>query len=219
MADTAAELDGGRGNDAEAAADDAADVPRGGVLRSERHPRVPDSHISWDEEGIAEHDKTRGTRMKITEPKTPFAYSPASDASEEEDVQEGAVSREAGKAADPAELAARLLQLDGEGANRSLPEPPSALPTEAADIVAGAASVSSAADKGSGMSACGVKRPAAELLQPVTSSVQFAAPEPRPSSASFRAKRARHYNEFQMLQAFKKKQESGELSDDSDDGK
>jgi protein phosphatase inhibitor 2 len=30
--------------------------------------------IKWDEEGIQEHDKTRGTRMKITEPKTPYHY-------------------------------------------------------------------------------------------------------------------------------------------------
>ena len=30
--------------------------------------------IKWDEDGISEHDKTRGTRMKITEPKTPYNY-------------------------------------------------------------------------------------------------------------------------------------------------
>ena len=30
--------------------------------------------IEWDEVAIAEHDLTRGTRMTIDEPKTPFAY-------------------------------------------------------------------------------------------------------------------------------------------------
>jgi Protein phosphatase inhibitor 2 (IPP-2) len=36
--------------------------------------------LSWDEEVIAEHDKLRGTRTKITEPKTPFrASSPTRD--------------------------------------------------------------------------------------------------------------------------------------------
>ena len=30
--------------------------------------------IKWDEEAIAEHDKERGTRQKIDEPPTPFAY-------------------------------------------------------------------------------------------------------------------------------------------------
>lgn len=30
--------------------------------------------IKWDEQAISEHDKTRGTRMKIKEPKTPYNY-------------------------------------------------------------------------------------------------------------------------------------------------
>lgn len=30
-------------------------------------------HIKFDEEIIAEHDKSRGTRQKIDEPKTPYA--------------------------------------------------------------------------------------------------------------------------------------------------
>jgi hypothetical protein len=38
--------------------------------------------IRWDEETILEHDKLRGTRMKIDEPNTPFAHHPA--AAEEE---------------------------------------------------------------------------------------------------------------------------------------
>lgn len=29
-------------------------------------------HISWDEQTIAEHDKQRGSRMIINEPKTPY---------------------------------------------------------------------------------------------------------------------------------------------------
>ena len=29
-------------------------------------------HVTWDEEQIAEHDKTRGQKMKIDEPKTPY---------------------------------------------------------------------------------------------------------------------------------------------------
>jgi len=34
----------------------------------------PKKSIEWDEVAIAEHDLTRGTRMTIDEPKTPFAY-------------------------------------------------------------------------------------------------------------------------------------------------
>mmetsp|Transcript_26126 Transcript_26126/g.81314 ORF Transcript_26126/g.81314 Transcript_26126/m.81314 type:complete len:147 (+) Transcript_26126:209-649(+) len=38
------------------------------------------THLTWDEETIAEHDKERGTRMKIDEADTPFAYyDPATD--------------------------------------------------------------------------------------------------------------------------------------------
>ena len=29
-------------------------------------------HVTWDEAQLAEHDKTRGQKMKIDEPKTPF---------------------------------------------------------------------------------------------------------------------------------------------------
>uniref|UniRef100_A0A7S2H358 Protein phosphatase inhibitor 2 n=1 Tax=Octactis speculum TaxID=3111310 RepID=A0A7S2H358_9STRA len=41
--------------------------------------------IRWDEEIIAEHDKLRGTRMKIDEPDTPFAP-PLEDGAEEKDA-------------------------------------------------------------------------------------------------------------------------------------
>ena len=29
-------------------------------------------HVTWDEEQLREHDKTRGQKMKIDEPKTPY---------------------------------------------------------------------------------------------------------------------------------------------------
>ena len=29
-------------------------------------------HVTWDEEQIAEHNKTRGQKMRIDEPKTPY---------------------------------------------------------------------------------------------------------------------------------------------------
>jgi protein phosphatase inhibitor 2 len=37
------------------------------------------SILKWDEETIAEHDKERGTRMKIDEPNTPFHFDPVGD--------------------------------------------------------------------------------------------------------------------------------------------
>ena len=46
------------------------------------------SAITWDEEVIAEHDKLRGTRMKIDEPDTPFAYGTGEDGEEEVEENE-----------------------------------------------------------------------------------------------------------------------------------
>mmetsp|Transcript_5501 Transcript_5501/g.9336 ORF Transcript_5501/g.9336 Transcript_5501/m.9336 type:complete len:156 (-) Transcript_5501:460-927(-) len=37
---------------------------------SERRKSKP--HVTWDEDQLAEHDKTRGRKMKIDEPKTPY---------------------------------------------------------------------------------------------------------------------------------------------------
>ena len=42
------------------------------------------STIKWDEEVIAEHDKLRGTRMKIEEPDTPFEPGDGMDGLEED---------------------------------------------------------------------------------------------------------------------------------------
>jgi hypothetical protein len=39
--------------------------------------------ITWDEDAIAEHDLTRGTRMKIEEPETPFHYPEDDEAMED----------------------------------------------------------------------------------------------------------------------------------------
>lgn len=33
---------------------------------------IREKHVSWDEQTISEHDKERGTRRIINEPKTPY---------------------------------------------------------------------------------------------------------------------------------------------------
>ena len=43
------------------------------------------NHIKFDEEVIAEHDKSRGTRQKIDEPKTPYANDDNENMQDEED--------------------------------------------------------------------------------------------------------------------------------------
>jgi len=42
-------------------------------------PSLPAKKVKWDEEAIQEHDKQRGTRTKIEEPKTPFRYASESE--------------------------------------------------------------------------------------------------------------------------------------------
>lgn len=42
-----------------------------GILNRDKQNKIK-PHVTWDEDQIAEHDKTRGTKMKIDEPKTPY---------------------------------------------------------------------------------------------------------------------------------------------------
>ena len=56
---------------AEDRAEDQAAASGGGVDDDEGRSKPA---ITWDEDTIAEHDKLRGTRMKIDEPDTPFNY-------------------------------------------------------------------------------------------------------------------------------------------------
>ena len=44
-----------------------------GILHPHDHSDKKDKpHVTWDEEQLAEHEKTRGNKMKIDEPKTPY---------------------------------------------------------------------------------------------------------------------------------------------------
>lgn len=49
-------------------------TPRGSILKQHGGQSAAD-HVKFDEETIQEHDKDRGTRQKITEPKTPYEQS------------------------------------------------------------------------------------------------------------------------------------------------
>ena len=42
------------------------------VHKVRRELKKDKPHVTWDEVQIAEHDKTRGGKMKIDEPKTPY---------------------------------------------------------------------------------------------------------------------------------------------------
>mmetsp|Transcript_41168 Transcript_41168/g.65244 ORF Transcript_41168/g.65244 Transcript_41168/m.65244 type:complete len:175 (-) Transcript_41168:43-567(-) len=150
------------------------------ALRGKKRP-LDGSHtsetatgVSWDEANLAEHDKERGTRRKIDEPKTPWAPSPVSS------EDEGAKSPKS-------------------------PEGPKA--------VLDAAALSAHLEKLNESQAAG-----GESRQPSTpASVRWANTGPsKTSSDAFKAKRAAHYNEFRMLQAFRNNKLDGESeSEDS----
>lgn len=44
------------------------------ALKNGRTSKKRDKHLEWDEHAIEEHNKLRGTRMTIEEPKTPYVY-------------------------------------------------------------------------------------------------------------------------------------------------
>jgi len=181
--------------------------------RGKKRPRRPDLRVQWDEETIAEHDKDRGKRQKIDEPPTPWARSPASTSEDEEEEADGtsgvhfdelglegskcptpqsspkgdvvAASPFAGKlAADPGELFARLDQL---AQTRESPE---------VDVDDCGANAETAGDLS--------RSPAHDDTRRVQ--LFTGAEEPKGSSAAFKAKRAAHYNEFQVMQAFRQRQ-------------
>uniref|UniRef100_A0A7S0AN76 Protein phosphatase inhibitor 2 n=1 Tax=Pyrodinium bahamense TaxID=73915 RepID=A0A7S0AN76_9DINO len=220
--------------------------------RKRRRELPPDVHVRWDEATIAEHDKERGTRQKIDEPPTPFAWSPPS-ASEDSDAagaSPGSTPTRCGvpssavplNAVDPAEVAARLCQLAAErgravDVSATSPEPEEGAVEALAERAAPAAPAASP-PPAAAPSPAHVPGPFREAVQhrwaeepphgeePLQGARQsnchtvFAgvagAGEPKPSSASFRAKRAQHYDEFKMLQAFRQKQAAKGEADDDD---
>ena len=43
-----------------------------GILNQNSSNKKDKPHVTWDEDQLAEHEKTRGNKMKIDEPKTPY---------------------------------------------------------------------------------------------------------------------------------------------------
>mmetsp|Transcript_44314 Transcript_44314/g.117534 ORF Transcript_44314/g.117534 Transcript_44314/m.117534 type:complete len:214 (-) Transcript_44314:78-719(-) len=192
-------------------------------------PRRSALRVQWHEESIAEQDKERGTRQKIDEPPTPFCRSPLS-ASEEEDEEGGdrgtdSASRAGQEELDPTELTMRIIEMVSEGL------PQDADNSKAEDAPSTNVLVhDSIAAVGADIPECdsppsrGTKRRADDSLPRSDGAVRTpsrerhvvmpGAGEPRKSSASFRAKRAQHYDEFKLLREFREKQARGEVSDE-----
>mmetsp|Transcript_26054 Transcript_26054/g.41399 ORF Transcript_26054/g.41399 Transcript_26054/m.41399 type:complete len:208 (-) Transcript_26054:65-688(-) len=167
---------------------------------SKKRPRE-ERCVTWDEEGIAEHDKTRGTRMKIEEPKTPWASSPVSEDEEEcvapmPSPERGGVCFSAipGKAADPTEIAAKLAQVAADR-DAASPSPP-ASPPRNEDLETNPSALAESDDR----------------------RVLFADSrdtDSRQPSANFLAKRRQHYDEFKVLMARRAQQASADSDSDA----
>eukprot|EP00448_Togula_jolla_P040295 CAMPEP_0170630894 /NCGR_PEP_ID=MMETSP0224-20130122/34286_1 /TAXON_ID=285029 /ORGANISM="Togula jolla, Strain CCCM 725" /LENGTH=211 /DNA_ID=CAMNT_0010959067 /DNA_START=82 /DNA_END=717 /DNA_ORIENTATION=- len=167
--------------------------------------RRDDVHVQWDEETIAEHDKERGTRQKIDEPPTPFVRSPeaASDDEGEKRLSPGKDAFALEEKIDPDQhgVAAWLEEMVAEN-----PFQPSRPATEvAADLAADKAQEPS----GRSSESEGQHAPAGVPDSRDTGSLRVQLSDdtgPKPSSASFRAKRARHYDEFKVLKRLREQE-------------
>ena len=66
---------------------------KSGILK---HPEGEDTHttsehIKWDEEVIKEHDKDRGTRQTIPDPKTPYHGDGDVEMADDEHIKAGSI--------------------------------------------------------------------------------------------------------------------------------
>eukprot|EP01071_Lankesteria_metandrocarpae_P012856 Lankesteria_metandrocarpae@DN633_c0_g1_i1.p1 len=91
---------------------------RRSILRNTVPPVKRSSTVTWDESKIAEHDKDRGTRTTIDEPKTPFMRANSNEEFTDEYAKETGstqstltVEEASAGGVDPAEVASRLTQL------------------------------------------------------------------------------------------------------------
>jgi protein phosphatase inhibitor 2 len=164
------------------------------------------ARITWDEPTIAEHDKLRGTRMKIDEPDTPYAYNEYNQAAT---AQKDNVGR--------GEILERAVGADGsEGLHPAAAIGATAPPTQCAGKAVVNKDVGGAM---SGASAFGdAFRSRLENISADPESrrlTQHDDPDAK-QRAAFRAKRSAHYNEFQRMQEFKRRLAAGELTDDED---
>ena len=161
------------------------------AAQQEMQEKANRAGITWDEEVIAEHDKLRGTRMKIDEPDTPFAYGGMYG----EDVEEGMTESE--------------VTPEGEFG----PKPPEAAPPPAnaksppASLESQFASLEQKLGQAAEAQNVGELKVGAERVEEEQNA--------QSKKEAFKAKRAAHYNEFERVKAMRAQ---GLLDDEDDEG-
>ncbi|CEM37449.1 unnamed protein product [Vitrella brassicaformis CCMP3155] len=158
--------------------------------------------ISWDEVTIAEHDKERGTRMKIEEPDTPYHQGADSGHDTPQAMEEDVVMQDgAGPPAIPLRNAQSLPSVMQQNSRTAVS--PDELINKLVAHKARKEAERAARGGESGDSSC----------EP-SPAVGPRSGEEEKKKKAFADKRKGHYNEFQLLRQMR---EAGKLEDEEDD--
>lgn len=183
-----------------------APAVRGLLYKDRERPQRDNAHVHWDEQCIAEHDKERGTRQKIDEPDTPFIRSPESSSDEEEAF-----------APSTSTSSKRHEELDDETRIATSPTSMAALANRLNQWVESGerhdlsrSAEGEVTSREGEASRSGTKSVPSKIRLPEDEGQQKA------STSEFKARRAKHYNEFAAVKALRKKEPDSDSSVDSD---
>ncbi|KAI5308734.1 hypothetical protein KEM55_004987 [Ascosphaera atra] len=179
-------------------------------------PQTPPSHLKWDETNILLHEQNKVPRMKIDEPKTPFAPHYDPDADDDLDMEGDIPGLDIGEAAD--------VGMGGQG-SRSMEwgglisrSPPSNASVSAAAVSAGSGRRLSASSHGSGTASekhVGVNPKDASPAHDAEHEPQ--SEDERRKHCDFEMKRKRHYEMTGIKDLLGKAIDMDEEDDDEDD--
>mmetsp|Transcript_23653 Transcript_23653/g.27775 ORF Transcript_23653/g.27775 Transcript_23653/m.27775 type:complete len:159 (-) Transcript_23653:236-712(-) len=157
----------------------------------ERRASNPE-HVTWDEEVIAEHDKLRGTRMKIDEPDTPFAYDDP-EVVDDDEKGDACVLKEKPEIKKEEDLIEHKIEAENVPKASGL----ASLSTQWGDLESKLEKAAEEAE--SGKLVVGLEN--VENIK----------------KKSFKDKRQKHYNEFEKVKEMREKMKNGELDDEDDE--
>lgn len=160
--------------------------------------------VHWDEETIAEHDKERGTRMKIDEPPTPFAR----DAPRAEDLFRDEPCKNCRSFAN-----AEVME------EEEVPQPTVKLQSPPPIIAASPPVVVSVTEKKEDEkeqpSNVGGRRPF--VLAPLNLDLVSEEAQEQAREKAFEESRAKHYNEMEQLKKWREMKKLGLIEDEDED--
>lgn len=176
------------------------------ILAKLQSPAAQKKSVYWDEETIAEHDKERGTRMKIDEPPTPFAR----DAPRAEDLFRD----------EPCKNCRSFTNAEAmEEEEEEVPQPTVKLQSPPPIIAASPPAVVSATEKKEDEkeqpSNVGGRRPF--VLAPLNLDLVSEEAQQQAHEKAFEESRAKHYNEMEQLKKWREMKKLGLVEDEGED--